>query len=353
VTIDISIVIPSTSRPELLQKCLEALARTRPPGCEVIVIDDGSRDAVVSQVALQMGAIVHRFNRRGGFVRAANAGLKLARHEIVEFLNDDTEVTPGWWKAASALFGDPGVAGVAPLVLQSTSQGESTVRIDSAGDDYYVCGVARKRHHGKSITTVESQPCEVFGVSGCAAFYRRSALLEVGGFPEAFGAYFEDVDLAFRLHRAGYRLLFEPSSRVWHQGGSSYGMARGSLAVQMSRNEELVFWRNLPRGDLCRALPRHLIVLVAKMLRRVGEGNFISCVWGRLGALRLLGNIVGHRRLLAQGNPARDMSGWLVQEAYPLDFRPIPATRNDGKAACPHARRLQLPKGLDKGLILT
>jgi GT2 family glycosyltransferase len=320
VAIDFSIVIPSTSRPELLRKCLVALARHRPPGSEVIVIDDGSAQAIISQVAERQGATAHRFNRRGGFARAANAGLRLARHDIVELLNDDTEVTARWWEPACLHFADPRIAAVAPLVLQMPPDDPKAVRVDSAGDDYYLGGVARKRHCGDALTQLEKYPRQVFGASACAAFYRRQTILHVGGFPEPFGAYFEDVDLAFRLHRAGHRVIFEPSSHVWHHGGSSYGGPKGSLAVQMSRNEELVFWRNLPAADLYRALPKHLAVLCAKMLRRTCEGNVTPFIWGRLAALRLLPDILRHRRLLAQTHPARDMAGWHIQEAYPLDF---------------------------------
>src|SRR5262249_36065086 len=152
--------------------------------------------------------------------------------------NDDTEVTAGWWEPATRHFADPKVAAVAPLVLEAASRRLKTVRVDSAGDDYYQGGVARKRHHGEAIAKGERHTRQVCGTSACAAFYRRQAVLDVGGFPELFGAYFEDVDLAFRLHQAGYRLIFEPSSQVWHHGGRSYGQPRGSLAVQMSRNEE-------------------------------------------------------------------------------------------------------------------
>lgn len=353
-SIDLSIVIPSTSRPELLGKCLDALTAHRPPGSEVIVIDDGSPQAIIAQVAIRRGATVHRFNRRGGFARAANAGLRLARHEIVELLNDDTEVTSHWWEAACRRFSDPCIAAVAPLVLQLTS-GSNAVRVDSAGDNYYFGGIASKSHHGQKITEVDCRAHEVFGASACAAFYRRKAVLNVGGFPEHFGAYFEDVDLAFRLHRARYRLIFEPSSRVWHHGGSSYGEPRGSLAVQMSRNEELVFWRNLPATDLYHALPRHLAVLGAKMLRRTVEGTLMPFMWGRLTALRLLADILRHRRMLAQSLPARSMDGWQVQEAYPLPH----ALAAIAKRLCSFGRTPACnapvcpPRGLDKGFNLT
>src|SRR5262249_4566959 len=156
-----------------------------------------------------------------------------------ELLNDDTEVTTGWADAALARFEEAGdVAAVAPLVLL-WQEGLESPRIDSAGDRYYAGGIAGKRGHGQPLIPAYLRPCAVFGASASSAFYRREAVLRVGGFPEDFGAYFEDVDLAFRLQRAGYRALFAPASRVLHHGSASYRRPR-ALLEQQSRNEERV-----------------------------------------------------------------------------------------------------------------
>jgi GT2 family glycosyltransferase len=143
----------------------------------------------------------------------------------------------------------------------------------------------------------------VFGASASSAFYRRSALERVGGFPESFHAYFEDVDLAFRLQRAGYRAVFEPASRVWHKGSASYGRPRRRLLEQQSRNEERVFWRNIPGRDLLRALPRHLAVLAGKAVRRWREGTLVPFLCGRLRVLTEIPELVRHRRQLNQIAP--------------------------------------------------
>src|SRR5262249_39120578 len=148
--------------------------------------------------------------------------------------------------------------------------------IDSAGDRYYVGGVAGKRGHRQAVRPEFLRACRVFGASASSAFFRRELLLRVGAFPESFGAYFEDVDLAFRLHWAGYRVLFEPDSRVFHHGSASYGSRPPRRVLeQQSQNEERVFWRNLPGRDLARALPRHAAVLAGKAWRRWQDGSFI------------------------------------------------------------------------------
>jgi GT2 family glycosyltransferase len=188
-------------------------------------------------------------------LRAANIGIAAAQGEIVEPLNVDTEVTAGWAVRAVRCLADATVAAVAPLVLWASDPR----RVDCAGDRYFVGGVAGKRGHGEPLGDEHLRPGLVFGVSGSSAFCRRDVLVRISGFPD-FGAYFEDVDVAFRLHRAGYRVLYEPVSHVLHQASASYGRPRRRLLKQQSCNEERVFWRNLPGPVLWWALPVHALV---------------------------------------------------------------------------------------------
>jgi GT2 family glycosyltransferase len=277
----LSIVIPSRFRPDLLRLCLTTVCESRPPGTQVIVVDDGSAGGEVARVAATFAHVdaVYTLTSRG-FAAAANRGIAAATGDIIELLNDDTQVTPGWADAALRWFDDPKVAAVAPLVLQAP-RGNAIPVIDSAGDDYDRGGFARKRGHGEPICDRFRSACEVFGASASSAFYRADVLRAVGGFPEHFGAYFEDVDLAWRVRRAGYRSMYEPKSIVWHRVGSSYRNQR-TLLEQQSQNEERVFWRNVP--DVWRMLPRHAAVLAGKAVRRVREGTLVPWAVGRLRA---------------------------------------------------------------------
>jgi GT2 family glycosyltransferase len=309
----LSIVIPSHNRADLLRACLAAVTRHAPAETEVIVVDDGSPGGQVGQVAAGFpGVRVLHLGRRRGFCVAANAGIQASSRDIVELLNDDTEVQAGWAEAALACFADAAVAAVAPLVLTGA---EGKV-VDSAGDRYYLGGVAGKRGHGLAPTPelLRSQP--VFGASASSAFYRRNALDRVGGFPESFNAYFEDVDLAFRLQRAGYRAVFEASSRVWHKVSASYGRQKRRLLEQQSRNEERVFWRNIPGRDLARALPRHLAVLCAKAIRRWREGNLLPFLCGRLRLLTEVPELIRHRRQMAKFGREVDVEKWQVETQF-------------------------------------
>jgi GT2 family glycosyltransferase len=317
VTLRLSVVIPSHSRADLLWHCLAVVSRHAPPGTEVVVVDDASAGGTVAAVAGDFpGTRVVRLARRSGFCAAANAGARAARQPVVQLLNDDTEVEPRWAEAALRHFADPKVAAVAPLVLRWPGGGPGPARIDSAGDRYYLGGVAGKRGCGEAPGPAYAAACRVFGASGCAAFVRRDVLLRVGAFPESFGAYFEDVDLAFRLQRSGYDVVFEPASRVLHRVSASYGPASGALLAQQARNEERVFWRNVPACDLPRALPRHLAVLVAKAWRRWREGTLAPFLCGRLAVLGEVGDLLRHRHFLRSLGPAVPSERWHVEPRF-------------------------------------
>jgi GT2 family glycosyltransferase len=307
----LSVVIPSHSRPDLLRLCLTSVTRFAPPGTEVIVVDDGSPDACVSLAAAEFpGVKVVRRPRAGGFCAAANAGIAASSAPVVELLNDDAEVTEGWADAALAWFADERIAAVTPLVLQNDPERRARKLpplIDTAGDEYDLGGFAVKRGSGFQISDFRFQiegeatgpssiinhkssnlQCAgpVFGASACAAFYRRAALLAAGGFPEHFGAYFEDVDLSFRLRRLGFEIVYEPGAVVWHRVSGSYGRTPSRRTLErQSCNEERVFWRNIRGRQLVKALPRHAAVLAGKALRRWQEGTLLPWLMGRLRAV--------------------------------------------------------------------
>jgi GT2 family glycosyltransferase len=279
----------------------------------VVVVDDASPDRCVSATAAEFANVrIIRLPNRGGFCVAANAGLAAARACVVELLNDDTQVTAGWAESPIRCFDDPSVGAAAPLVLRGPSDTDPPI-IDSAGDLYDRGGFARKRGHGEPLRDEYLTPRPVFGASASSAFYRRDAVLAVGSFPESFGAYFEDVDLSFRLRRAGYQIRYEPTSVVWHRVSASYRRGDRLVLERQSHNEEQVFWRNLPADVLLRSLPRHAAVLAGKAVRRWREGTFVPFALGRFRALAGWRGVWRHRQALAENGDVRAWIGPIGQ----------------------------------------
>lgn len=319
---NLSVIIPSYSRPDLLARCLASLRRNAPLSTEIIVVDDASENMCISEVARKFKSVkVIRTPKRVGFAKAANLGVQAAIHDIVELLNDDTEVCAGWAEMALDAFDDPKVAAVAPLVLRWPGAIEGSAVIDSAGDAYFASGVATKRGNGQLIAEKWMVPGRVFGASGSSAFYRREVFLKVGAYPESFGAYFEDVDLSFRLHWAGYDVVFQPCSKVLHRVSSSYGKPslNRKLLERQSLNEERVYWRNIPCQLLWRTLPLHLLALLAKAWRRGTEGTLLPFLMGKLSFMLEIPEILAHRKMLIKENPKADHQRWCLENLGGLD----------------------------------
>ncbi len=298
---DCSVVIPSYNGRALLEICLASVARHLPRerAVEVIVVDDGSTDDTAAWLVGRYPWVkLIRLDVNGGFCAAANAGLAAARGEFVQLLNNDTEVTAGWIEAGLAPFADPTVGSVAPLVLVRSDPS----RVDSAGDSYALIGWPSKRGHGERATAWAARDAErVFGASGSSAFYRVSALRNVGphAYDPSFGSYYEDVDLAFRLRWAGYTCVFTPRSQVLHEVSASYDHTRPALQRRMSCNGEVLFWTDLPVGWLAAAVLPHLAFVFAQLLYRLARGRARPFLLGKLDALRQWPRLAARRRVRA------------------------------------------------------
>ena len=319
----LSVVIPSYNGRKLLDVCLASVARCRPRniGVEVIVVDDASTDDTLAWLASEhptVKVVVLEINR--GFVGAANAGIAAACGEFIQLLNNDTEVTPGWIEAGLAPFADPTVGSVAPLVLVRSDPS----RVDSAGDSYSFVGWPCKRGHGQAASIWEGRPPDrVFGASGSSAFYRASALARAGAYDPAFGSYYEDVDLAFRLRWAGYSCAFAPGCRILHEVSASYDHGKPALQRRMSRNAEVLFWSNLPLPWLAAAILPHLIFVVAQGLSRLLRGRGKPFFLGKVDAIRALPSFRDRRRF--RTDLARSA---IARPHFPLAFSALTDVRN-------------------------
>jgi GT2 family glycosyltransferase len=319
----LSVVIPTYNGRRLLETCLASVARHRPGGraVEIIVSDDGSRDDSVTWLEANHPDVqVVRRKQNGGFCAAANAGIAAARGEFVQLLNNDTEVTEGWVEAGLEPFADPRVGSVAPLVLVRSDP----KRVDSAGDRYAIFGWPSKRGHGQPAELWADRPSgPVFGASGSSAFYRASALQRVGTFDPAFGSYYEDVDLAFRLRWAGYTCIYAPRCQILHEISASYDHGRSDLQRRMARNAEILFWTSLPAGLLAIAVLPHAAFTFAQAAWRLPRGRGRPFLEGKLEALRQVPTLRAGRKVRTE--LAADA---VARPHFPVTFAPLGDMRN-------------------------
>ena len=236
-TPEVSIVIPVHGHVVQTIACLRAIA-AHPPvaSLEVIVVDDASPDdtlALLSQIA---GLQVHALPQNVGFIGACNAGAARARGRFLVFLNNDTVPQPGWLDAMRATFDAQRSAGIVGAQLVYPDG-----RLQEAGAMLAHDGRGESRGRFADPTHPAFAWCaDVDYVSGAALMIERALFGRLGGFdPRYAPAYYEDTDLAFRVRKAGSRVLVQAVARVVHLEGASAGTdpASGMKAAQA---------RNLP-----------------------------------------------------------------------------------------------------------
>ncbi len=238
----ISVVVPNWNGRSWLPACLAALRGQERAADEVIVVDNGSRDGSLEYLRDEHPEVrVIALPDNTGFAHAANLGLQLAAGEFVALVNTDVELAGDWLaRAAAALEAHPRAAAVAGKMLSLHAPGT----IDDAGDVLRRDGVCEQRGRFGPDDGRWDTPGEVFGACAGAALYRRAAVLDAGGFHEAYFAYLEDVDLSLRLRLAGWTCRYEPVVALHAAQGSS-GALPGGAAFLATRNTAVLvarFW---------------------------------------------------------------------------------------------------------------
>lgn len=286
----VAIVINRNKR-AYLARCLEHLARLAPPCDRTIVVDDASTDGSAAMVREKFPAAeLVALDERGGPAAARNAGIRRAdagrQFEFYLFLDNDAFVEPTTLGALrEAASSDPTIGLVVPKAYQSLEDR----RLHLAGELRVDFGRARITPVGAGEIDRgqydERRPIDA--CSGFAVLARREALERVGRFDEAFfPPAWEDVDLALRIRRAGFSIVYEPAAIVEHVGGV---LGRGPIGERESAkvsNWFLLMRKHASAGEwlACAArLPLRLAERVAKMLRK-DPRRIGSWVRGALGA---------------------------------------------------------------------
>ena len=215
----ISIIVPAYNAVQTLPACLAALQRQTQPPDEIIVVDDGSQDQT-AQVARANGAQVLEQPHQGP-AAARNLGIRQARGDIALFTDADCEPEPTWVAEMMRPFTDPLVKGVKGSYR--THQQERVARLVQ-------CEFEERYDRLEGLATIDF-------IDTYSAAFRLPVLREMGSFDPAFPrADNEDVELSYRLARAGCRLMFNRQAVVYHRHPNTW---RAYLCRKIKRG----YWR--------------------------------------------------------------------------------------------------------------
>jgi len=234
----VSVLVVSWNSAGFLRECLGSVLAQTHREIEIVVVDNGSTDGSAELVEREFpSALLVRNARNEGFCKANNQALKRSGGVHILCLNADAVLDPGYLEAAlRPLRDDDSVGLVAGRIYRF--DGET---LDSAGQDLTRARRIRDRGYGRPGAGLHEEPGEVFSVCGAVALYRRRMIDSIARdgelFDESFFSFGEDMDVAWRARRAGWKARYEPEARARHYRGGSQTEDRSFLgrASQMAR----------------------------------------------------------------------------------------------------------------------
>lgn len=274
--IELSVIIISWNTKRLLVRTLQSLQRY-PPNFkyDVWVVDNNSSDGTIDYLKKKFRWIKLIANSKNlGFAKANNQVLKKIHSPFVFILNPDTRLTPGCIDLLySFLLNYPEIGACGSLLLNEDGSPQSNgyyrklpsllqmilfyteMRKFSIKYDFLV------HHFWETEISKTRVPIEVDQIPGACLFANIRTLKRVGFFDEDYFLWFEDVDLCYRLRKAGHKLMLIPQSKVFHTGGTSFKKWTDDAAKQIQFFKSLLIYFRKHHG-LFTSLIVKIIVLI-------------------------------------------------------------------------------------------
>ncbi len=219
----VSIVIPTFNGAARIGHCLDALAaQSSGHEIEILVVDDGSTDAIAERVARYPSVRLIR-QKNAGPAAARNRGASEARGEILLFTDDDCIPTPNWLDAMLRPFEQPDIVG---------AKGAYRTRQKSL-----IARFVQLEYEDKYRLMMSAEDIDF--IDTYSAAFLRDRFLEMTGYDTSFPvACAEDVELSYRMSARGWKMRFAPAAVVFHTHPST-------LIAYLRKKYKFAFWRVL------------------------------------------------------------------------------------------------------------
>lgn len=277
----VAILIPSYDGAHHLVPCLDSVSELSYEGeVETIIVDNGSSDGTPELVRERYPwARVLRLEKNHGFADAINRGAATTTAECLALLNNDMRVEPEWvTRLVDVYEPDEGCSCVAGLILDWEGK-----RVDFVDGIINFHGAAAQDRFRSPIEQVVIEDRrELPFACGGSMLINRERFLELGGFDPAYFAFFEDVDLGWRLWLSGDRVRLAAGARSYHRHhstGSSFAFHERMCLFERNWLRTLI--KNLDEANLGRVLSASLL-LVAERARLDSGSNRDDYAPGKL-----------------------------------------------------------------------
>jgi GT2 family glycosyltransferase len=269
----VAIVILNYNGLHHLEGCFSSLRALDYPEdrYEVVLVDNGSSDGSVEALAERWPWVRAIANERNvGFSAGCNQGAHASPEaELFVFLNNDMRVEPDWLREL-----------VAPVVREECAAATAKMlswdgkRLDSAGGGMNFHGIGIQKGYREEPGPAHDRPARTLFACGGAMAVDADVFRTVGGFDEEFFAYYEDVDLGWRMWVHGHEVHYAPRAVCYHHHSStSKTFPVETIRLLQVRNPLLACFKNYDDAHLRQVLPAQLALFARRMYVVSGLGD--------------------------------------------------------------------------------
>lgn len=341
---ELAVIIVNWNGKNLLKDCLGSLQNQTNKDFRIILVDNGSQDESVSFVKENYPEIeIIELSENTGFAKANNVGIKKALEDenirYILALNNDTKLEADFiQKIIECAKSHPGFGSIQPKVFNFDG-----TKIDCVGILVSFEMSAQNKGYGDEDKGQFEKSEEIFGVSASAALYSREALEKIklpgeNYFDEDYFAYYEDVDLAWRIRLVGFKSYYCPKAKVFHIHSATGVKFSPFKKFYLHRNQYYNIIKNLPFGMMVKAIlfmpVRYLLVLHSMLMKKgtvaktyQGSGKSLniakSISKGWLEVIQNLSSLLKKRKIIQKNKAVKngEIKKWM--KIYQADFKKI------------------------------
>lgn len=289
--------------------------------CQIIVGDNNSTDNSVELIRNTFPEVkVIKLAKNYGYAGGYNKLIEQVHHDYLVLVNSDIEATPGWSTGLiKELDSDRHIAAVQPKIL-SFNQRHKFEYAGAAGG--YIDQYGYPFCRGRIFKTIEEDhgqyddKTDIFWASGACLMVRRSVFVDLGGFDNDFFAHMEEIDLCWRMHNAGYRVVYSSDSLVYHLGGGTLSYQNPQKTYLNFRNGWVMLLKNISAPNTKTILFIRWLLDVLSMgyfLIQLQPRNFAAIIKAHVYILSKRQKIKQKRHTtLREVEDSRNMKPWAI-----------------------------------------